>query len=209
MTKELRKAIMDRSRLRNEYLKYPTRENFVNLKKRKNQCNSICRKSKKKYLRRSREKGISSSNLFWNFVKPFLTNKGCTSNDFISIKNGDAFIEKESKLVEKFNSHFINIAQKTSVVLLENYVIDTNNTQEIIEGIIRKYGRYPSILKTKNNFISSITFDFPKAKVADINALCKQTDPKKATGPDTISLKLVKISANVMNKHLCSNKYGY
>ena len=31
MKKELRKAIMDRSRLWNEYLKYPSRENFVNM----------------------------------------------------------------------------------------------------------------------------------------------------------------------------------
>ena len=36
MTKELREAIMDRSRLRNKYLKYPSRENFVNTKKMKN-----------------------------------------------------------------------------------------------------------------------------------------------------------------------------
>ena len=46
MTKELRKAIMDRPRLRNEYLKYPSRENFVNMKNMKNKCNSICRKFK-------------------------------------------------------------------------------------------------------------------------------------------------------------------
>ena len=32
MTKELRKAIMDRSRLRNKYLKYPSRGHFVNMK---------------------------------------------------------------------------------------------------------------------------------------------------------------------------------
>ena len=76
MTKELRKAIIDRSRLRNKYLKYPSRENFVNMKKMKNKCNSICRKSKIKYLKRSIKKGIFSSKQFWNFVKPFLTNKG-------------------------------------------------------------------------------------------------------------------------------------
>ena len=38
----------------------------------------------------------------------------------------------------------------------------------MIEGIIRKYERHPSILKFKNNFVSSITFDFPKTEVADI-----------------------------------------
>ena len=102
------------------------------------------------------------------------------------------------------NSHYINIVEKTSGVTSENYVLDTNNTQEIIEGIIRKYDRHPSILKVKNNFVSSITFEFPKAEVADINALVKQTDPKKATGPDTIPPKLVKMSANVVGKHLCN-----
>ena len=81
-------------------------------------------------------------------------------------------------------------------------VIDTNNTRQIIEGIIRKYERQPSILKNKNNFVSSITLDFPKAKVAKINDLLQQTDPKKATGADNIPPKLVKMSANVMDKHL-------
>ena len=106
--------------------------------------------------------------------------------------------------MEMSNSHYINIVEKTSGVTSENYVLDTNNTQEIIEGIIRKYDRHPSILKVKNNFVSSITFEFPKAEVADINALVEQTDPKKATGPDTIPPKLVKMSANVVDKHLCN-----
>ena len=35
MTKELRKAIMDRSRLENKYLKWPSRENFLAYKKAK------------------------------------------------------------------------------------------------------------------------------------------------------------------------------
>ena len=71
----------------------------------KNKWNSIRRKSKIKYLKRSTEKGISSSKQFWIFVESFLINKGCMSNDFISIRNGDVFIDKESKLVEMFNSH--------------------------------------------------------------------------------------------------------
>ena len=99
----------------------------------------------------------------WNRVKPFLTSKGCMSNDFISIKNWDAFIDKESELVKRFNTHYINIEKKTSGVPLKSYVIDTNSTQEITEGIIRKYKRHPSILKIKNNFNSSNTFDFRKA----------------------------------------------
>ena len=99
------------------------------MKKMKHKCSSVCRKSEIKYLKRSTKKSISSRKQFWNFVKPFLTNKSCMGNDFISIKNRDAFIDKESKIVETFNSHCINIAQKMSGVPPEKYVIDTNNTQ--------------------------------------------------------------------------------
>ena len=92
----------------------------------------------------------------------------------------------QNKISQKKCTHYIKIVEKTSVVPPENYVIDTSNTQEIIEGIIRKYERHPSILNIKNNFDSSITFDFLKAKTADINDFLKQIDPKKGTGPDTI-----------------------
>ena len=51
-----------------------------------------------------------------------------------------------------FHSHCISIVEKTSGVPPENYVIDINNIREIIEGIIRKYERNPSMLKIKNNF---------------------------------------------------------
>ena len=86
------------------------------MEKIKSRCNSICKTSKIKYLKRSKERKISSNKEFWNFIKPFLTNKGCTSNDFVSIRNGDAFIDKESssgkwsnlgQLNKKFETNFL------------------------------------------------------------------------------------------------------
>ena len=44
MTKELSKAIMDKSKSRNKYLKWPSRENYVSYKKSKNKCNSLTKK---------------------------------------------------------------------------------------------------------------------------------------------------------------------
>ena len=176
------------------------------MKKMKNRCNSICRKFKIKYVKRSTEKGISSSKEFCNFVKPFLTNKSCMSNDFILFRNGDAESDSDKKrqLVEMFNTNYIDKVEKTSGATPENYLIDTNNTQETFEGIIIKYEKHSSILRIENNFVSSTTFYFPKAEVANINALFKQADTKKATGPDTNPQKLIKMFANVTDKHLCN-----
>ena len=61
----------------------------------KNKCDTICKKFKIKYLKRSSEKGVPSSKQFWNFVKALLIN--WMNNDFISIKNGDAFKNKKVK----------------------------------------------------------------------------------------------------------------
>ena len=50
MTKELSKAIMNRSKLKNRYTKWPSRENFLAFKKQKNICKNLNIKTKKKYF---------------------------------------------------------------------------------------------------------------------------------------------------------------
>ena len=47
MNKELSKVIVNKSRLRNKYLKWPSRENFLAYKKRKNKCKTLTRTKKK------------------------------------------------------------------------------------------------------------------------------------------------------------------
>ena len=62
MNKELSKAIMKKSRLRNRHLKYPSRENFLAYK---NICkwNNLLKQSKKKYIKDIRKNGVSSLGL--------------------------------------------------------------------------------------------------------------------------------------------------
>ena len=114
MTKELSKAIMEKSKTRNKYLKWPSRENYVSYKKSKNKCNSLTKKTKKIFFKEATEDGIMSNKKFWSTVKPFFTNKGCISNNFVSVeKDGDP-ISNEEELVELFNQNYINIAENFS-----------------------------------------------------------------------------------------------
>ena len=90
MTKELSKPIMEKSKTRNKYLKWLSRENYLSYKKCKNKCNSLTKKANKIFLNEATKDGIMSNKRFWSTVKPFLTNKGYISNDFISVeKDGD------------------------------------------------------------------------------------------------------------------------
>ena len=47
MNKELSKVIMNKSRLRNKYLKWPSRENFLVYKKVKNKCSTLAKRLEK------------------------------------------------------------------------------------------------------------------------------------------------------------------
>ena len=49
-------------------------------------------------------------------------------------------------------------------------------------------------------------YGFPEAKKEEINILIKRLNPKKATGPDGIALKIIKLSADDIDKHLTNIK---
>ena len=58
MNKELSKAIMEKSKTRNKYLKWPSRENYVSYKKSKNKCNSLTKKAKKIFFKEATKTGL-------------------------------------------------------------------------------------------------------------------------------------------------------
>ena len=52
-----------------------------------------------------------SHRTFWKTVKPFLTNKGCMTNDCINIKKDGDIVRDDKVLVELFNENCINIVE--------------------------------------------------------------------------------------------------
>ena len=114
MSKELSKAIMNRSSLRNVYTKWPSRENFLPFKKRKNYCNNLSKKIKRNYFTKIPSKGVTGNKDFWNAVKPFLTPKGFLHNDDIAINFGNRTKTDDKELYKIFNKYYINIVQNTT-----------------------------------------------------------------------------------------------
>ena len=108
------KQIYKRSRLRKKFWKNPSKENELLFKTQRSKCVSLRRKCIKSYFRDVTKKGLFTNKSFWNFVKPFLTNKSChTQNDIMLIDNGKVIVE-ERDLAETFNDHYINIVEKSS-----------------------------------------------------------------------------------------------
>ena len=76
MIKDLSNTIMNKSKTRNRYLKWPSRENFLAMKSSKNLCNNLVKTNKRSYFQKVPQKGFANNKAFWNTIKPSLTNKG-------------------------------------------------------------------------------------------------------------------------------------
>ena len=64
MTKELRKEIMKRSKLKNKYNKKRNHENWSLYKKQRNYCLSLLRKTKEAYFKKLNIKEIGDNKTF-------------------------------------------------------------------------------------------------------------------------------------------------
>ena len=103
-----------------------------------------------------------------------------------------------------FNKHYINIAEESSEIAPKSLgnPLDVKLDEKAIREIIESYPNHPSIIKIKEIAKEKPIFDFPEATSKDINKIIKSLNPNKATGPDRMSLKIIKNAANVTDSHL-------
>ena len=106
--------LKNRSRLRSKYMKWPFRDNFLAYKKTETICDSLNKSTKEHYFVFISRKGFVSNKTFWNEVKPFLKNGGFLTNENIAIKCNGEIITDTTKLAGIFNTHYINIVEKSS-----------------------------------------------------------------------------------------------
>ena len=108
MTKELHKAIMKRSRLRNKFLKDRTENNQINFKLQRNFCKKLLGTTKKSYYSNLDIKKVTDNKTFWKTIIPFFTKRPLKSEKINLIENGKT-ISNDSELCNIFNGFFSNI----------------------------------------------------------------------------------------------------
>ena len=113
MTKELRKAMMLRSKLKNILNKNKTHFNWQKYKQR-NFCLNLLRKTKKQYFAKLNVKDVADNKLFWKNVKPYFSDKGSNSAK-ITLVEKDKIITDEKQVANIMNEHFVSITKKLSL----------------------------------------------------------------------------------------------
>ena len=81
MTKTLRKAIANRSRLENRYYRDKSDESLRAYRKQKNFCSRLSKKVRKKYYTNLDLTNITDSKRFWKTTKPFFSDKGIVKTE--------------------------------------------------------------------------------------------------------------------------------
>ena len=107
VTEELSKAIMLRSKLRNQFLKTKTQEPKMKYNKQRNLCVSITRKVKRSYNKTLHLKDVIDSKKFWDIVKPLFSNK-MKSTEYIALKKNGKIISNDKELARIFVNFLVH-----------------------------------------------------------------------------------------------------
>ena len=96
MNREFQKEIYMRSRLRNKYWVQLSGKNKAAYKNQRNKFVKIRRKGIKRYMDKISEKDIETKKSFWNFINPFMTNKGMIASSDVTLIDGKNVITMSS-----------------------------------------------------------------------------------------------------------------
>ena len=105
-TKEVRKAIMIRSKLRKKFLKDKKEQSRDDYRKQRNLCVTLVRRAKQQYFSSPDLSLVADNKKFWKTVKPLSSDKIC-HKDIISLKEDGK--TEDLPIAEIFNNYFSKI----------------------------------------------------------------------------------------------------
>ena len=112
VNKILRKEIMKRSNLKNIASKSGKIEDKIfRYKIQQNVVTKLNKKLKKAYFKGKLPKGKDVKD-FWNFCKPYVTNKGLCNDEKIILLEKKEVLRKDCKISYTFINHFVNITNE-------------------------------------------------------------------------------------------------
>ena len=126
---------------------------------------------------------------FWKTFTPYLSGKRKSSSSY-QLLEGDRFIKSPDEIAELFNTKFTTIADGIGT--------DSPYSTSIAE--------HPSFRTIENHIenLNITNFDFEPTNVKNVQTILNGLNPRKATGYDGISPRVLKTSSQVMAPIICN-----
>ena len=194
---------MQRSKLKNKYHKNPTESNEKLYKKQRNFCVALLKKEKKKYYNNLDLNIFADNKKFWQRIKPLFSEKNTLKSNITIVEDG-IVTSNNNEVAEKLNSYFIDAVLNLEIeeFISEEDFEHSENIDDNIDNIIKKYQSHPSILKIKENVKLETEFKFNDTTSDDIYDKIRTLDPKKASMDNDIPTKILIGSNDIVSSHL-------
>ena len=190
MSKELRKAITYRNKLRNKYYKSRLNHDLSLYKTQKNLVNEIKKTAIKKYFEEKCKEGTRNKD-FWKAVKP-LFSKYRTKSDSIPLCENNKIITDDQTVCNIFNSFFKNIGSEIGL---------QENNEKPLEEILLDHKEHESMKVIRNQIMKQKphNFSFRFVSEKEVLKIVKSLSAKKSSGYDELTPKFIKmISSNIL-----------
>ena len=188
LNKDLRKAIMKRSRLKNIANRTGSIIDYGKYKKQRNFVTNLNKNAKKLFFSKIGSDERNGCRDFWNHCKPLFSSKFSSPAEKILLIEDGEILNDENKVASTFNHYFVNI---TNTLPIQKWA-DIGHCDSI-DQLLSVYEKHPSICKIKEqDFLG--TFNFPHIHPREIFDAIRKLDPKKATS-GSISTKTLQLMA--------------
>ena len=182
---------MQRSKLRNLFLKKTTEKNRNYHVKQRSLCVTLLRKNKREFFGNLNETDLCDNKKFWGVVKPLLSNK-VVHNEKITLVEDDKIVENDKNTASILNEFFSNIIATLGMPQCSETEPVNHNISDPLTKAIMKYRFHPSIVAIKKNCNSGLSFSFSQVERDKIMKEINDLKTNKATQSTDIPTKLIK-----------------
>ena len=204
MTKELRKEVMLRSKLKNIYNKDKSAASNRAYKKQRNICTKLFRKAKKDFYGKLNPSFTSDNKMFWKTVKPFFSDKK-TSNENITLVDENKLVSEDRVVAETFNTYFVDAVKSLNINMDPELLVNSESITDPIFQAIQKYNKHPSILKIKDVHAGNPTFNFNYTTKIEMQNEIENISGSKASPLYSIPAKIIKTNSDFFANLLHNN----
>ena len=197
ITKEIRKAIMVRSKLRHKFNQYNNKSTETAYKKQRNLCTYLIRKAKRDYYSSLDPSNVTDNKKLWRIVKPLFSDK-FLSNEIITLVEGSEVIQDNTKVCEVFNDFFSNAVSNMNIQINSELLNDTIDVTDPVQKAIFKYKDHPSIMRIKEKYGFGDKFLFHHVSLAAIITEIMLLNNSKACPKDTIPPNVLKDNIDIL-----------